>query len=331
MNQARRRGGFTLVELLVVITIIAILIALLLPAVQQAREAARKTQCTTNLREIALAVVNHEHKQGHYPSGGWGFRWVGDPRYGSAYDQPGGLFYSILPYVEQQELHDMPLKASSETERNDLTLRMAQVPMSLYNCPTRRPSILYPVRASHDPMINVTWPSNINVAWAKCDYACNAGSNFLMWGYNFPTTIQQGLRGEGFVSAVYFKDSNGISHQRSRIMVVDVTDGASNTYLVGEKRVNPDVYFTGDSGSDDEPYCSGDDVDLHRWTRIAPDQDMSGVDNWDQFGSAHSISFNMSFCDGSVHAIDYSINPTVHLCLGSRNDGKPIDVKQLFQ
>ena len=102
-----RYPGFTLVELLVVITIIGILIALLLPAVQAAREAARQMQCKNNLKQLALGCLQHEQAQGFLPTGGWGCGWVGDPDRGFDRQQPGGWHFNILPYIEQQALHDL--------------------------------------------------------------------------------------------------------------------------------------------------------------------------------------------------------------------------------
>ena len=98
------RKGFTLVELLVVIAIIAMLVTLLLPAVQAAREAARRTQCINNIRQLALGCLNHESAHSFMPSGGWGWSWVGDPDRGAGKEQPGGWGYAVLPFIEEGSL-----------------------------------------------------------------------------------------------------------------------------------------------------------------------------------------------------------------------------------
>ena len=123
----RARNAFTLVELLVVITIIGILISLLMPAVQSAREAARRVQCQNNVKQLALAMISHETSTKRFPSGGWGWYWVGDPDRGLSWqNQPGGWVYTILPFIEQNNLFQMgtgqpsaqKLAASGSTDRH---------------------------------------------------------------------------------------------------------------------------------------------------------------------------------------------------------------------
>jgi prepilin-type N-terminal cleavage/methylation domain-containing protein/prepilin-type processing-associated H-X9-DG protein len=327
MTRRRDVRGFTLVELLVVITIIAILIALLLPAVNAARETARRAQCAKNVKEMSLAALSHEQANGHLPTGGWGYAWVGDPRCGFGIQQPGGFFYNILPYIEQQQLHDFTMKATDEATRKDLALIMLQTPISLCSCPSRRQPICYPVRPGANVMVNVSFPSNLTAGWFRGDYRVNGGSVVMMW-QSGPGSWGNAAAGIGFVGASAMKDCNGVCYQRSDIRLADVSDGTSNTYLVGEKYLDPDQYYTGTSFCDDQPVLGADDLDQLSWTRSLPYQDTPGWDNAESFGSAHAASCNIGFCDGSVQAINYSIDPTIHMYLGARNDDHAIDAQK---
>ena len=139
----RRSRTFTLVELLVVIAIIGILVSLLLPAIQAAREAARREQCINNLKQIGVGFMNHEATHRFFPCAGWNAWYLGDPQLGAGREQPGGWVYQILPFIEEQAIYDLTddgdrLTVTAAQKRRSLDLQKS--PISVFNCPSRRGS-----------------------------------------------------------------------------------------------------------------------------------------------------------------------------------------------
>ena len=138
--------GFTLVELLVVITIIAILIPLFCRPCRRPGRGLRRLQCSNNLKQLALAMVHHEGQYGYFPSGGWNWEWCADPDRGTGREQPGGWPYPVLPYLEQMALYNLgsdfqpnawtPTQWAGEAQRT-------QTPLAVHTCPTRRRCTMY--------------------------------------------------------------------------------------------------------------------------------------------------------------------------------------------
>jgi prepilin-type N-terminal cleavage/methylation domain-containing protein/prepilin-type processing-associated H-X9-DG protein len=332
--------GFTLVELLVVITIIGILIALLLPAVQAAREAARRAQCVNNLKQLGVAVHNHISTFNRFPTGGWVFSWIGNPDCGTGQKQPGGVFYNLLPYMEQQGLHDLGIGNATTAA----AAKLAMTPVSSLYCPSRRAPVAYTQYsiAFNCGNANTLVTTGTNSVSARSDYAGNGGDYFTSVNAStFPTTYAAAAGSTSMFSAVA-GSASGVFYSGSNLDVAQIKDGLSNMYLIGEKYLSPDCYTNGTDYGDNECAFGGDDQDVSRWAgpaTSAPNcpgpyltyQDQGGFvanANSCYFGSAHAAGFNMAMCDGSVRSISYSINLTVHGYLANRKDGHAIDGSQ---
>jgi prepilin-type N-terminal cleavage/methylation domain-containing protein/prepilin-type processing-associated H-X9-DG protein len=332
MNRAIRTRGFTLVELLVVIAIIGILIALLLPAIQAAREAARRMQCSNNLKQMGLGCITHLDSQKFFPTGGWGWAWVGDPDRGFEKRQPGGWTFNILPFIEMKSLHDQG-KGGTAADKKVAATQLARTPMNLWNCPTRRATILYS-KANWDGTF-IAYNANNNDAnnnfASRLDYSACAGSASSAWMGAGPNSFQQG-DDPGYTGWEDMSLLNGISNQRSRIAAKDVTDGLSHTIMLGEKYLCPDYYYNGLDGGDCESAYTGWNNDNYRMTgpmstNNTPSfmRDRRGAYNYYfSFGSAHANAANFAFCDGAVHTISYDIDVTFFKNLGGRNDKQTV-------
>ena len=320
-----RVRGFTLVELLVVVTIIGILIALLLPAVQAAREAARQAQCKNNLKQFALACLQSEQASGRIPSDGWGDWWTGDPDLGSGQRQPAGWIYQVLPYVEQQALHDLgaglPWNSAAKKAFN---MQRVATPVAMLYCPTRRRPIAYPWTQPSYSIVNAGQPTVVG----RGDYAINGGDTLTgpgvplpaLWapangdnGYGGPATPADGgvdgtpaqLANARATFAQIARLATGVAYCGSVVRLSDITDGASNTYLIGEKYLSPDNYDNGHDMGDNEDALMGDNEDICRWSSqdsllnsagipvnpYPPMVDTPGYLNRYAFGSATSPAF----------------------------------------
>lgn len=321
-RQCANPRGFTLVELLVVISIIGILMMLLVSGAQRSLEAARRMKCKNNLYQIGRGALAHLQRHGHYPSSGWGYKWTGDPDRGFGASQPGGWIYNLLPFIEMENLHQLGKGLSAAEKRRALAEQKA-TPVALFICPSRRRAIAYPaVETSY----NADQPSVL----AKTDYAANGGTvRILGSGPADMGCLQTYPNCKWNHSDEWLAEHfNGISSERSEVREAHVSgDGTSNTYFAGEKYLNPNKYYTGDDGADNNSMYQGNDWDVNRWGNadLPPRRDTPGYDTMSsRFGSPHTAGFHVVMCDGSVHTIGYAIDPQIHELLANRKDRQPI-------
>jgi prepilin-type N-terminal cleavage/methylation domain-containing protein/prepilin-type processing-associated H-X9-DG protein len=307
-SQSGRRkspGGFTLVELLVVVTIIGILIALLLPAVQAAREAARRVQCTNNLKQWGLAMANYESANGYFPYGViYGTAGPGsispDGKCGA-----GGTYYretfviSLWPYLEGGNLHEA--YDFNYTFYSTQNRPITNAPMSLYYCPSDRPGGV----------------------WTGDTYTRLRGNYVTNWGYcDFSQTVA--LPDGAMGSKV------GPFAANRHWQAAAITDGLSNTMFVGEviQAINDtDFDFRGDFLNDDlgaaqfmtlyTPNSGIDSMAAYGADPNQPGQSQMGGPVYVSSRSRHPNGVNAAFGDGSVQFITDAIAVNVWRSLSS--------------
>jgi len=246
LTRKKNSRGFTLIELLVVIAIIAVLIALLLPAVQQAREAARRSQCKNNLKQIGLAFHNYHETVNCFPPAYWARIAENNNVTPSGTDQNAkGVMSQILPYIDQAPLYNqidqnVPLYAG--VTGFDATIQaknvaLARTLISVFMCPSSPANktdtnYLYPAGAFGTfPNGNATWEG------ARCDYVVTTGVRGIFGDIAYSNN--QGGDRDGVLQVAGVIQTKGGSVGRIR----DVIDGTSNTFLLAERTGGTTIYF----------------------------------------------------------------------------------------
>jgi prepilin-type N-terminal cleavage/methylation domain-containing protein len=351
-NRSNARRGFTLVELLVVIAIIGVLVALLLPAVQAAREAARRTQCSNQVRQIGLAMQNHLDALKVFPTGGTAphpkvadYMVNGRPR--TAERQGLGWAYQILPYLEQNAVHNLTTVE-----------QMENTSINLYFCPSRRPPTqgVSTSVAGGDGAETRRWLSDY--AGVTPRPTTNFAKNEESWFWGVSPTIGGdnvwGVRPSQQFWGVIVRTPWNPDAAYGPVGPVgigkptkpqNIEDGLSNVIVVGEKRLRFRDYAgqgaVDSSGSpigvadfyDDRGWSDGWDADTMRSTAYnfssdgddpefpKPNDRQHGF----SFGSAHSGGMNAVHADASVHFMSYDIDLLAFNRMGHRSDGEGLN------
>ncbi|QDU40709.1 putative major pilin subunit [Maioricimonas rarisocia] len=296
------RRGFTLIELLVVIAIIAILIALLLPAVQQAREAARRTQCRDHLKNIGLALHNYLDVHGCFPSG-TSATYDANNRTALANYESWGWPALILPYIDQAPLHNQ-LDVNGRSLRDAIeaifaaggnsAMDAAFPPIPIYQCPSDQtgPRLQNGMRRTH----------------------FNGGGNGPTNSWRPPTLNYPGNQG-GLAGDLRVPDDTtdrhpfGILYTGSRIKMRDITDGSSNTFVVGERAFRCGAGSWLGARNPDGNGTHGNDYHLARIRIPLNDPVNTGNDRCtDGFSSAHEGGAFFLMGDGAVRFVSENID-----------------------
>jgi prepilin-type N-terminal cleavage/methylation domain-containing protein len=330
-NSSARRTGFTLVELLVVIAIIGILVALLLPAVQAAREAARRAKCQSNLKNIAIALQNYHSARNRFPKG-----FVAQPEFVESW----AWSVYILPYLEEQAIYDrlspsedfvIPVDANRKTKRNLADLFAAgkanikeidpvQVPIAIYRCPSDNTPDLVPYTgASTGERSSETgdWERRYNGTYSK-----QLPGEFLAPASNYMgvkglinancdelTGAANSSTGVGWVPDTLRCTNTGVLWGDSKVSMKKITDGTSKSFIVGER---DSFCLSGTWIGVRNPY--GPNMHSSIWSTghvsLKLNYPKTGDDNTctEGFSSKHTGGGYFAFCDASVRFISDDIS-----------------------
>lgn len=307
MSFKNERNGFTLVELLVVIAIIGILIGMLLPAVQQVREAARRTTCANNSRQQGLAIMNYESAFQTLPPG-----WVtGNPMIANS--EPGwGWSAYILPFMEQNNLYNqIDFRLAIDNEFHEHTIETV---IPSYQCPSEVADEVVNLadHVEHDHDHDDDHDDDHDLRLKDDDH--DHGEELWVSRSNYSGVFGSSEIGDSPLLG------NGLFHGNSRVKMGDITDGTSNTLMIGE-RINllGSVSWVGMCPEVDEPFARIVGAACH-----APN-DPAG--HFDDFRSYHPQGINVTLGDGSIHFVAQSIDEVVFRQLATRAGAEVVSIK----
>lgn len=343
-------GGFTLVELLVVIAIIGVLVGLLLPAIQSAREAARRSQCSNNLKQIGLGLMNYESAREHFPPGQFRPAGVSDKL---------GYSWSVwhLPYIEQQPLFDrLDFSVSLKASPNNLPdfTGPANAVIPTYICPSTSTVSLSRDQVNHR-ILDVNGSADGGEGLGCLDYMGNKGVEEAtinpMTGVTYDATSLEGVFAgvlldieSGNTASNNFKcDNPKVDCSAKVVSVREITDGLSHTMIVSESTGKGlEEKYPASLG---QPNGFGSDLS-GAWAALKNISDIGITPDWkfantfgaksainppafvhfveEEFFSDHPGGVQILMCDGSVHFMNDSTSHEVYLAICTRNEGEII-------
>jgi len=326
-----------LIELLVVIAIIAVLIALLLPAVQSAREAARRAQCSNNLKQFGIALHNYHDTVGSFPTSFWRTQ-NGPGGAPTTPDWPGlnrnSWIAMILPFMEQTNVYNainfsVPIQGGNNNEFARMNSTGHMTPITTFMCPSD-PAPTFSTYQRADTGVGVNSDSGPKLSYLGC-LGDNHNDDNTYWPFqSLPIARENGFGEAGTFTGIMARDGQG-----GTINLRAITDGTSNTFAVGETLFESCRWFTwpnpnGTTGSTVVPinwkvfhHVGADQM----WDADKGVNDRNDSWNWRSgfgFRSQHPGIVQFLFCDGRVTAIKESINRNTYRWLSTRAGGEII-------